>query len=359
MAIYNISGVNIDETAFSVYDVTDYGISTSSQDNTAAMQALIDLVYTNGGGTIFIPNGTYLFASESATVATPQITRILIPKNYVSIIGENSHKTILKVTGYSASGASLFGHHSSIDTKLVGCTFSSFTVNMSDCTIGEYSWRGKAFMANDVEDCIYRDLRLIGTPATSLGIDCLHNVTIDGVYVYKGGRLWSNGGYGGAGIGIGTGVYDDESFIIRNCICDDCGNFGIFLENQVSHSQNPPQYIGQIIANNIVIHGRGRGIGVRTNSHVLISGNNVYDCVSGIYLDSGCTNIMISNNLVSDCVNGIHFGSGTAIGNGTDIACTYISVIGNTLRSNTNNIVKTIAPTNSVEANNVINGALS
>ena len=65
---------------------------------------------------------------------------------------------------------------------------------------------------------------------------------------------------------------------------------------------------------------------------------------------------MVSDNLVSDCTNAIHFGSGIAVGNGTDTACSYVSVIGNTMRNNTNNIVKTIAPTDSVEANNVIDG---
>lgn len=361
MTVYDINGTDLVggvDYDSRYYDCTAYGVLPSSSDNTVAMRSLINLVSTNGGGTIFIPVGTYLFRSSSAEVANANVTRLLTPKSNVSILGESIKGSVFKVTGNSSTGCSLFGHHSSIDGKLTNCTFSNFTIDMSECTMTTYSWRGKAFMGNDLEDCVFRDLRLIGTPSTSLGIDCLHNVTIDGIYVYQGGRLWSAGGYGGAGIGIGTGVYNDESFIVRNCICDNCGNFGIFLENQTSHTQNPPQYIGQIITNNIVIHGRGRGIGVRTNSHVLIQGNNVYDCLSGVYLDSGCENIMVSNNLISECTNAVHFGRGSDIGNGSDLACKYISVIGNTLKGNTNNFVKDVNPTNSVEANNVVNGVL-
>tara|TARA_R110002126_G_scaffold1107_3_gene6685 strand:- start:313 stop:1950 length:1638 start_codon:yes stop_codon:yes gene_type:complete len=47
-----------------VYSVLDYGISTSSADNAAAITALITKVSTAGGGTIYFPTGVYNVKSE-------------------------------------------------------------------------------------------------------------------------------------------------------------------------------------------------------------------------------------------------------------------------------------------------------
>lgn len=47
-----------------VYSVLDYGISTSSVDNAAAITALITTVSSAGGGTIYFPKGIYNIKSE-------------------------------------------------------------------------------------------------------------------------------------------------------------------------------------------------------------------------------------------------------------------------------------------------------
>lgn len=351
MLFYDMSGNSV-VVGENIYDCTKYGITTDSNNNTSAFNALIQDVYNSGGGIIYIPKGTYIFDSASASAPTAVIRTLLRMKSRVSVRGESLTDSILKVVGNSAIGTCLFAQSTKIpnDETLKGCTFENFTVDMSECTMTEYSSTGKAFMGNDLEDCIFRDLRLIGCPSTALGIDVLKNVVIDSVYVYQGGRLWTSGGYGGAGIGIGTGNSGDENFIIRNCICDDCGNFGIFLENQVSH--NIPSTAPVIIANNIVINGRGRGIGVRCNKNITITGNNVVNNPVGIYFDTKAESCIVSGNYIADNTAGVEFGSGVATGNGTDAPCSKIAITSNMFIGNNTNVLNTITPSNIYNQNN-------
>ena len=93
----------------------------------------------------------------------------------------------------------------------------NFTIDMSEASLTQYTHRGKAFYYSGIKDCVFRDLRLISTPSTALGIDMLDNVVIDSIYIYEGGRSGTYGGNGGAGIGIGTGMWEHENYVIRNC----------------------------------------------------------------------------------------------------------------------------------------------
>lgn len=354
MGTYKYNGEKV-STPF--YNCQDYGVKPTVSDNTAAMQALIDLVHENGGGIIWLPVGTYLFDSEaSAWDMSGNITALLEAKSGVSIIGESIDSSVLKVTGKTNQGAGLFCQNSEVaGAILTGCSFSNFTVDMSDASLTNYTHRGKAFYFSGIRDCVFRDLKLVGTPSTSLGIDMLDNVVMDSIYVYQGGRQWSDGGPGGAGIGIGTGKWEHENYIIRNCVCDDCGHFGIFLEDQgifdASKLQNFPK--GQIIANNVVRNGRHYGIGVRGGKNVVVTGNNIYECVGGIYFDYGAKNVMVSNNIITECTeNGVLFGDED---NGI-YPCDSVIVTGNGLFGNAVGIKKSVAPTNSQIANNIFVG---
>lgn len=359
MATYNSSG-NILNKIY--YNCRDYGVTPSSLDNTKAMQDLIDLVYENGGGVIWIPNGVYYFDSEASTIEyTSNITLLLEAKSRVSIIGESLDKTILKVTGNTTQGSSLFAQNSSASGEtLKGCTYSNFTVDMSEASLTTYSHRGKALYFSGIRDCVFRDLRLLETPSTSLGIDMLDNVVMDSIYVYKGGRQWALGGNGGAGIGIGTGKWANENYVIRNCICDSCGHFGIFLEDQGIFGSNKVKNYpkGQIISNNIIRNGRHYGLGIRGGKNVLFTGNNLYENVGGMYCDYGAKNVVISNNLIQGSTEvGLLFGDEDQTVNGltSSYPCENFAVIGNAFIENTVGIKKTTTPlTTTIESNIMI-----
>lgn len=349
-------GGSVSESVF--YNCLDYGVIPGSADNTEAMQELIDLVNGNGGGVIWIPIGTYIFDSVNSSYdMTSNITTLLEAKSNVSVVGESITGSILKVTGNTSQGAGLFCQNSeSAGEILQGCTYQNFTVDMSEASLTTYTHRGKAFYYSGIKDCVFRDLRLISTPSTSLGIDMLDNVVMDSIYVYEGGRQWEDGGNGGAGIGIGTGKWENENYIIRNCICDSCGHFGIFLEDQGIFSstkeQNYPK--GQIIANNVIRNGRNYAIGVRGGKNVLVTGNNAYENKGGIYTDYGAMDIVFSNNLIQGCTEaGFNYGSEMSDVNNANYPCENIVVFGNVFIDNPIGIKKTHTPTNVYESNNI------
>lgn len=340
------------------YNCQDYGVIPGSSDNTDAMQSLIDLVHENGGGVIWIPIGVYTFDSVNSSYdMTSNITTLLEAKSHVSILGESLSGSVLKVTGNTTQGAGLFCQNSVHSGEILeGCSYQNFTVDMSEASLTTYTHRGKAFYYSGIKDCVFRDLRLISTPSTSLGIDMLDNVVMDSIYVYEGGRQWTDGGNGGAGIGIGTGKWQNENYIIRNCVCDSCGHFGIFLEDQgifsAAKDRNYPK--GQIISNNVIRNGRNYALGVRGGKNVLVTGNNLYENKGGIYTDYGAINIVFSNNLIQGCTDaGFNYGNEMSVVNGADYPCENIVIAGNTFVDNATDIKKTHTPVNSQEVNNI------
>lgn len=342
--------------AMGVYNALDYGISTENADNTLAFQTLVSEVNENGGGVIFVPSGVYRFdtAGENTqlTGGGKGTLCCVRAKNYVSIRGESLTETVFKVVGNSAQGVAMFGYLGDVDTPLTGCAYENFTVDASEATIDIYSSDGKAFFYQYLKDCIFRDLRLIGTPATAMGNDFLDNVVMDSIYVYNAGRIHAANSPGGAGIGIGTGGFDNENFVVRNCICDSCGHFGIFCEDQALFDVGSPvlRYPkGMTIANNIVRNGRNYGIGLRGGKYALVTGNNVYNNANGgIYLDFGADSSAVVGNLISDEVNGLCFGDETDY-----YACNKISVTGNTFIGCEHDVVKAKEPTSSIIESNV------
>ncbi|MCI6010910.1 MAG: right-handed parallel beta-helix repeat-containing protein [Anaerostipes hadrus] len=300
------------------HNVLDYGITQDADDNSLKFQQMVDELSQNGGGTIYVPIGTYKFDTSNGQYieGTGGCKCCIKAKSNVSIVGESLTDSVFKMTGHSSQGVCMFGYNSAANKKPIeGCTYRNFTVNGEECTIDTYSSDGKAFFYQYVKNCVWRDLRLIGTPATSLGIDFLDNVVIDSIYCYESGRIHADNSPGGAGVGIGTGAWENENFIVRNCICDNCGHFGIFLEDQhifgdASH-RTPTYPKGVIIANNICRNGRNYGFGVRGGQHVIFDGNEAYENANGgFFSDYQNKSIVIQNNLIRD-----NTGNGICLGN--------------------------------------------
>lgn len=300
------------------HNVLDYGITQDADDNSLKFQQMVDELSQNGGGTIYVPIGTYKFDTSNGQYieGTGGCKCCIKAKSNVSIVGESLTDSVFKMTGHSSQGVCMFGYNSAKNkTPIEGCTYRNFTVNGEECTIDTYSSDSKAFFYQYVKNSVWRDLRLIGTPATSLGIDFLDNVVIDSIYCYESGRIHADNSPGGAGVGIGTGAWENENFIVRNCICDNCGHFGIFLEDQhifgdAAH-RTPTYPKGVIIANNICRNGRNYGFGVRGGQHVIFDGNEAYENANGgFFSDYQNKSIVIQNNLIRD-----NTGNGICLGN--------------------------------------------
>ena len=340
-----------------VYNAIDYGLNPKNKDNSKELQTLINLVHSNGGEIIFIPIGVYIFDSaKSSWDMTKNITAICEMKSNVSLLGESLTDTVLKVVGNTERGSALFCHNSAFSKEILHSAHAkNFTIDMSEASLNQYTHRGKAFYYSGIKDCVFRDLRLISTPSTALGIDMLDNVVIDSVYVYEGERSWNYGGNGGAGIGIGTGLWEHENYVIRNCICVSCGHFGIFLEDQglFHDKENFPK--GQIISNNIVRDCRHYAIGIRGGDTVLVSANNIYNNNGGLYVDYGARNIIFSGNIIKNskkaafCIGN----EDEIINNNNSKECENIVLIGNTFIENKINLLKDSEYLSCIEKNNI------
>ena len=130
-----------------IYNAVDYGLSTKSKDNSKILQSLIDLVYKNGGGIIFIPIGIYIFDSEkSSWNMNKDVTAILEMKSKVSLLGESITDTVLKVIGKTQKGSALFCHDIEFSNEILhSANAQNFTVDMSEASLSQYTHRGKAF----------------------------------------------------------------------------------------------------------------------------------------------------------------------------------------------------------------------
>lgn len=314
-----------------IYEASDYFVAPQMWDNSGRLQALVDKVHADGGGTIQLAAGEYIFRS---TVKW---------RSGVCLQGVSVQSTILKMTG--TTNWSLFigestkqGDFSAIESV----RFEHFTVDAYEMKPSEYITDCKAFNIRPLTDAVFDDLVLRGTPATALGVDFLNRVYINNVRVIEGGRLWTEGKGGGSGIGIGLRGYDDENFIITNCICVGCGNNGIFVEDQsrfgngVNGRQPMTEGKGQIIRGNIVKNGRNHGISIQGARHISILDNLSYgNAGAGFYGNYFMSDVLISGNQFLDNRWGIYICPASNV-KGFDGTGEFrdISICGNVLRRN-------------------------
>lgn len=294
MGTYKYDGTLIPGT---MYNATDYLIGANNADNTTFLQILIDQVNANGGGIIWFPVGTYNFGGT------------ILAKSNVSIVGENIEKTIFKKTTVGAYP--LFSYNTGDkDTPITGCTYANFTVDEYD-TGNTNSVRGKSFFYQYVKNCVFRDIILKGSIATALGVDFLDNVVIDHVYCVDCGRTYTGSEQGTSGIGIGTGGWENENFLITNCVCVGSGQYGIFIENQhtvFGNAGHVDYSKGCIISNCVVRNGLNHGIGIVGGQNVTVIGCESYEnAVDGFIIKQLCKNVKITGcSAAENGANGIN-----------------------------------------------------
>ena len=283
-------------------------LKSGDSDNSKTLQdifrVLKPLAVSGNKFTVYIPEGTYYFDYP------------LSPYSNISIRGAGIGKTILKTRG-TGGGYALFQNVKETDDKLIeNVVYSDMTIDGSEFEFnGTYNSNAKGIFFTNVKDSIFERIKFVGTGSTALGIDFLENVFIDKIICENCGRLWTmlNGveGPGGAGIGIGTGAREEESFTISNCICNNCGHYGIFVEHQeIFNSSYNKEAKGSLIVKN----GRFNGIGIRGGQNIHITNCTSYRNTNyGIYMDCGEDStlglslkyIKVANNTVTENKNGI------------------------------------------------------
>ena len=291
-----------------------YGVTTSNDDNTENLQALVDMVNKNGGGVIEIGCGTFTFKN---TVTL---------RSNVGITGQGIGNTILKMLdGGGTDGYALFNGDYIKNVFIRDIEINSTGTNHT----------GKHLFMRYIEDSYFTHIKSVDSRPTAIGIDFLNHVTITDNIIINGGR--SGNVFGNACIGIGTGYdeWENEDFIISNNICINGGQRGIFVEDQARFGGTKKMNAGygQVICGNIV-RGGYRGITVEAGKRVNISGNTIYGTRIGmgvkVYADD-CLfqgNLLVNNN-VGVIVDDL---SATFVDNNN------IAFIGNTIKGGTTGI---------------------
>ncbi len=146
-----------------VYEAAEYFVAPQMWDNSGRLQALVDKVHSEGGGTIQLGTGEYIFRS---TVKW---------RSGVCLQGVSVQATILKMVG--TTNWSLFIGESTKQGNfpaIESVRFEHFTVDAYEMKPKNYVTDCKAFNIRPLTDAVFDDLVLRGTPATALGVDFLN-----------------------------------------------------------------------------------------------------------------------------------------------------------------------------------------
>ena len=214
-------------------DATEHGLSTENdgEDNSKALQALIDRVSVKGG-IVYIPAGEYQFAENGRQAIGSHCIKM---RSGVSIVGDGE-KTVLLPVGHSQFGLDMFYFNDYLDTGkptyLENCRFEDFVIDAAGTSCEVYTSAGKGFMFNLFKNCHWKGVTVANTDATGFGVDCPIDSTITDCRAIGCGKAATEDSSGASGFGIGYGFCENESMAISNCTAIGNKKFGFFFEHQ-------------------------------------------------------------------------------------------------------------------------------
>lgn len=299
-----------------VYDIRDYGADTASEDNSPQIQAAVDAAYAAGGGTVFIPAGTWNVKRNTSTTWFGAKCAVKLSTN-VSLIGESMETAILRPNDGNQNAAVISATQTLENSRIAYLRIEMAHIPAA-ATIAE-----KGIYSQNLINCMIDHIHVNGSNGTGIGVDILQSTIIDHNIVTHCGRGWLVGHHlGCSGIGIGAGTTTaiehplTEMSIVSNNIVLDSGQFGIFYEHQGLNvaTEQPESYDGNrfaevIICNNILRSTTWKGIGV-----VALQGVQVYDNVihgaqrEGIEISKWTSNCSVRGNSLINCAKGITVG---------------------------------------------------
>lgn len=213
------------------FDVRAFGaIGDGVANDAPAIQAVIDAATVLAAKpVVYFPKGTYRLDSA------------LRPYSNMTFAGDGMGTTVLK--SYKQDGPvwwlpveEFSGFGSTAAAPNENITWRDMTIDGYSMTLaGAYSAGAKGFVGMFAKNCTWLNVAVLGTPATGFGVDFLAGCAFINCLAEDCGRL--NSGYGandpgGAGFGIGTGGYANESHQLIGCTARGNGTFGYFAERQ-------------------------------------------------------------------------------------------------------------------------------
>ncbi|MEV0360083.1 glycosyl hydrolase family 28-related protein [Nocardia sp. NPDC050697] len=192
-------------------------------------QALVAAAAQPTGGVVRLKAGTY-------TISAP-----VKPLNNTKLQGDGMTSTIIKGAG---------SDFTALDNRDGTTLNPTHDVEICDLKIDMDAVTVVSADPIDVKcifiTCVLRffvhGVWLYGSPGTGLGTDFLVDTIFDRCLVEKCGKAGLAGTnqrlIGCNGFGIGSGRYDNESWIVSNCIAKNIGNNGFLLENLNSNKDS-------------------------------------------------------------------------------------------------------------------------
>ena len=381
LALLDVSSKNDVVLKKDVDLISNSKLEKDIRNNTKILQSAMDKVSALGGGTVYLPGGTYYFKQGGTSNRKEKF--VIKCKDNVRLKGngvKGSSATILKplysntnssVSGgldmfyfnnYSESG---FSHKDSdrfnitytdMDGKtqtltnqkiyLDNADFEDFIIDGNDAhNKYNYDSSGKGFMINLFRDSDWNNVVVMNTDATGFGMDCPINSTVTNCVAINCGKAASESDGGASGFGIGTGYSNNEYMIIKNSYSFNNKKFGFFFEHQgrftnsnhypattskgfvVSNSVAGGNYadFGGLKAHNVTFEGSSGVTG--TSSYTIPSTGNSISVKKrgpGISFDyysvnSSAVNMNIKNNFIDSSRSEVLWALNKGITNGNSL----------------------------------------
>lgn len=249
--------------------VTDFAIDNNGLvDCQPAAQVAINFVSSlPGGGSIYFPRGVY------------RLHKDLVPKSNVTIIMPPSGARFLPI-----NKAGCFTKPWTDKSYIENAHFIDVEIDGSEHSV--YSHAIKGYYIQYFRHCLWLRGYVHDTSATGVGIDFPDGSFILDLVTENCGRLATLGRAGSSGIGIGTGVLQNEPLIISRTINRRNKNFGIFFEQQ--HDDAAQYQSRQIIVSESIMTGNGMGFGDCGIGGLTLTGCQINDNLNeGVLMSSG------------------------------------------------------------------------
>ena len=288
-------------------------------DDTRAIQAAIDFVIGQGGGTVYIPSGTYRIMPQHDSALGPQTNALVIRGDNVRIVGAGPEATRLqfRVAGDRdpSNSYDIVSHNGQSSVWRGSAIVIENTVGASkprhDIAIEDLEIDGGAYPRNTqdqgpptsesgggwdishkgifiVPDLAYRDLRFVN----------LHLHNFRGEIIYGGGYAIEDVVIERCNIHStnADGVSVSASLVMRDNRISDCAH--ACVEN--IHSAKEARYLNNFFSKSRL------GLNIQTDwdspHAAIVSGNVIEECRdNGILLNVENGPTLITNNMLIDC----------------------------------------------------------
>lgn len=270
-----------------VFNVMNYGAKgDGSQDDAAAIQSAINAASAHGGGTVYLPSGTYLLAQM-----TGSNNALLVPKSNVTLCGDGDASVLLVADGLNAIASYgfnvIYPPESTPDYNVSNAVFRNFKV---DC--------------NGAKNLVPSGST--GKKNAAIGIRYGQQIVVENVTVEN------NAGQQCFSFGSNQKPHTIQNLRIANCRVNNVGRAVPGNGNQTDHSVIYAQADGCVLAENLLTNsapGFGTAIECHASNAVIV--NNVivnYDTgvnVVATYTDQ--VNSLYANNTMKQVGRGFWF----------------------------------------------------